>query len=245
MYRYIPNFLTLINLFSGCMALVLIFSDQLIDAAWFVSFALVFDFLDGLTARLLKAPSAIGKQLDSLADVVSFGVVPGVIMYTLLKESVQDISGWSGVASLVPFLGFSITLFSALRLAKFNIDERQEDVFYGLPTPANAILIVSFPLILWQFKDSNSEYIAVIDKALRNTWVLVGTTVLSSFLLVSNIQLASLKFKSFRWADNSSRYLLLASSLVLIVFLKFSAIPLIVLLYFLLSFFANSQSNKL
>ncbi len=149
MQKHIPNFFTLLNLLCGCCALLFSF-DNLVISSYFVGIAVVFDFLDGFAARLFNAKSDIGKDLDSLADVVSFGVVPGMILFKLIETFFVTGEYRNDNLFYIPFIAFLIPLFSALRLAKFNNDERQTDAFIGLPTPANAILIASFPLILNQ-----------------------------------------------------------------------------------------------
>lgn len=226
----LPNLLTLINLLAGCLALIAIFSEQLTIAVCLIGVALLFDFLDGAFARILKAQSDMGKELDSLADVVSFGVVPGFIMFMLMRDTVQDISSGYPVDLFLPYTGLLIPLFSALRLAKFNIDPHQREIFIGLPTPASAILIASFPLILHFQSD-----IIWANYLLENKYVLVIITILISFLLISPIRLFSLKFKVLAWKENSTRYIFLLLSFLIILFFHFMAIPLIILLYILMS----------
>ncbi|MCK5838578.1 MAG: CDP-diacylglycerol--serine O-phosphatidyltransferase [Bacteroidales bacterium] len=226
----LPNLLTLINLLAGCLALLAIFSDKLTIAVYLIGAALLFDFLDGAFARILKAQSDMGKELDSLADVVSFGVVPGFIMFMLIKDTVQDIPSGYPVDLFLPYTGLLIPLFSALRLAKFNIDPLQREIFIGLPTPASAILIASFPLILHFQSD-----IIWANYLLENKYVLIIITILISFLLISPIRLFSLKFKVLAWNENRSRYIFLLLSFLAILFLHFMAIPLIIFLYILMS----------
>ncbi len=227
--EHIPNFITLLNLLSGCIAITAAFNGNLIMASWLVGLAAIFDFLDGMAARLLNVKSAIGKELDSLADMVSFGVLPGVIVFQLFQMNLDIDSGnFAYVAFLIP-------LFSALRLAKFNTDTRQEEMFYGLPTPANAILIASFPLILNYetrvFGFDFSNYLII----LINPYFLTVLSLVLSWLLVAEIPLMSLKFKSFKWADNKARYILLLLSLVLLVVFQFTGIPIIIFLYIFIS----------
>lgn len=229
--KHIPNFISLLNLLSGCFAIVAAFDNKLALATYFIGFSLIFDFLDGMSARLLKVKSEIGKQLDSLADLVSFGLVPAVIVYQLLIESFYYNAMRFGDPWLLGSFAFLITLFSAIRLAKFNIDESQTYIFKGLPTPANAILIASFPLII-EFHP-NSQF--VIDIIL-NTWFLIFIVVFLSFLLVSNIPFISLKFTDLSWKNNSIRFMLIVLSIILVVLFQFIAIPLILILYILLSF---------
>jgi len=224
MKRHIPNFITCLNLFAGCIGIVYAFKGELTIAAYAILIAAIFDFFDGMIARLLKAYSDIGKELDSLADMVSFGVLPSVIVYQLFLQSPQ-------VGSVSPFLNMSaflIAVFSALRLAKFNIDERQSENFIGLPTPANAMLIASLPMILAQDNWFLTAYIL-------NPFFLFIFSLAMSILLVTEIPLISLKFKSLNLNDNLFRYILVFSAIVLVLIFKFAAVPLIVLIYILLS----------
>jgi CDP-diacylglycerol---serine O-phosphatidyltransferase len=224
MKKHIPNFITCLNLFSGCVGIVYAFKGELTIASYAILIAAVFDFFDGMIARLLKAYSDIGKELDSLADMVSFGVLPSVIVYHLFLQSPQ-------VGSVSPFLNMSaflIAVFSALRLAKFNIDERQSDNFIGLPTPANAMLIASLPMILAQDNWFLTAYIL-------NPFFLFIFSLGMSILLVTEIPLISLKFKSLNFSDNLFRYILVFSAIVLVLIFKFAAVPIIVFIYILLS----------
>jgi len=222
--KHLPNAVTCLNLLCGCLALTNIFAGKLEIGAYFVAVAALADFLDGLVARALRVSSAIGKDLDSLADMVSFGVVPGAIFFELLMRSVKS----GGLPEWVPYIGFLVSIFSALRLAKFNNDTRQTTSFIGLPTPACTLVVASLPLILAYDQYGLSGFIL-------NPWLLLGLTVLLSGLLVAELPLFALKFKNLRWADNRRRFmfLLLAAGLVLV--LKAAAVPLVVLLYVLLS----------
>lgn len=231
MQKHIPNFLTCLNLFCGCIAMVMIFRNHLDWAAFVVLIAAVFDFLDGMTARVLKASSPIGKELDSLADIISFGLVPGAILFKLFQQSgLHELSSNESVIRMLQFFPFVVTVFSALRLAKFNVDPRQSDSFIGLPTPANTLLIISFPLILL-----NDEF--SLAPLILNPYFILCICVLQSFLLVSKLPLIALKFKNFSWKDNSYSYILILASLILLIVLKFAALPLIIFLYVLLSLF--------
>jgi CDP-diacylglycerol---serine O-phosphatidyltransferase len=242
--NHIPNFITLLNLLSGCIAIVFIFNNQLVIAAYLIGLAAVFDFLDGMFARLLQVQSPIGKDLDSLADVVSFGLVPGLILFKLLGYSI-GVSIQTGIITLVPYIAFIVPLFSALRLAKFNNDERQTDVFIGLPTPANALLIASFPLIIIQQSTLVGIDILSIQSFFLSTVFLISITILLSYLLVAEIPLLSLKFKTFNWKDNKIRYLFLGFSCFLLILLYFAAVPLIILMYILFSLFSlNSKISR-
>lgn len=217
MKKHIPNAITCANLFSGCIGVVFAFKGELEIAAYFVLLSGIFDFFDGMVARLLKVKSAIGKELDSLADMVSFGFLPGVVMFQLLNAG--DYSN-----EYLPYLGFIITVFSALRLAKFNIDERQTEDFIGLNTPMNTLFIVSLPFIA-------KDYPEVIG----STILLVGLVVVTSFLLISEIKIFSMKLSDASWERNKMKYLFLILSAVLIAILKFTAVPFVLVLYIGLS----------
>ena len=231
---HIPNAITLLNLLSGCFSIVSAFEGDLVGAAYFIFLASVLDFLDGTFARILNARTEIGKQLDSLADMVSFGLAPGFILFHLINNSLI-ITGLQITDNVLPYIAFLIPVFSAFRLAKFNIDTKQEFGFIGLPTPANAILIASFPLIL--FYELENSFISL--NILQNTWILISISILLSVLLVAKLPLLSLKFKSISFSDNKSRYTFLLLSVILLVILKFLAIPLIILLYVIISVIEN------
>ncbi|WBA41655.1 CDP-alcohol phosphatidyltransferase family protein [Hymenobacter canadensis] len=242
--KHLPNALTCLNLLCGCVALTFIlgmnsaqiegggpwymFSADtwrpLVLAAYLIGIAAVADFLDGLVARALHVSSPIGKDLDSLADMVSFGVVPGAILFKLL----QQVLPMHGLPISLAYLAFTISIFSALRLAKFNNDTRQSDSFIGLPTPACTLVVASLPLILTY--DSFG-----VSALILNPWVLLGLTLLLSGLLVAEIPLFALKFKNLTWQDNSLRFVFLLLSVGLLAGLQSAAVPLIVLLYVLLS----------
>ncbi|GEO03826.1 CDP-diacylglycerol--serine O-phosphatidyltransferase [Adhaeribacter aerolatus] len=237
MKKHIPNFITCLNLFTGCVALYIAFQGNLVFAAYLVGIAAVFDFLDGLIARLLHAYSEIGKQLDSLADMVSFGVLPGIIMFQLMRKSAMANPNTSLYeAELFPFLAFIMIIFSALRLAKFNIDTRQTTLFIGLPTPANTLFVASLPLILASDQFNLGQYF-------MNQYVLLGLTLFLSYLLVAEIPLFALKFKNLAWKDNATRFIFLLIAIPLLFLLKFAAVPVIIVLYVLLSFFAQPKQN--
>lgn len=196
-----------------------------------IGLAGIFDFLDGFVARLLKSSSPIGKELDSLADVVTFGVLPACIVFSLIQEAVPDIFGlWKA------YLAFIIAVFSALRLAKFNIDTRQAESFIGVPTPAIAFLIGSIPLILQQYPETKDWIV--------NANYLIIFSLIVSMLLVSEIPLFALKFKTFGWRGNEIKFIFLILSAVFLIFLKFAAIPAIIFLYVLLSIIQNLTSSK-
>jgi len=225
--KQIPNAITCLNLFSGCIACVMAFQGDFFCAALFIYLAAFFDFLDGMAARLLKAYSDIGKELDSLADLVSFGVAPGVILFSWLKtiQGEPATIAISGV-SVLPYAAFLITVFSALRLAKFNIDTRQTTSFIGLPTPANAIFIAS---LISLHDDAGLQFL------LHNIWFIIVLICLLSCLLVCKLPMFSLKFKSLRWKKNQTRYIFLGLSIILLILFRLTAIPLIIILFILMS----------
>jgi CDP-diacylglycerol--serine O-phosphatidyltransferase len=233
--RHLPNALTCVNLLCGCIALTFIFGGNLVVAAYFVGIAAVADFFDGLVARALRVSSPIGKDLDSLADMVSFGVVPGAIIYQLLTGASAHADTHYGYlpnaqAGFYPlaYLGFIVSIFSALRLAKFNNDTRQTTSFIGLPTPACTLVVASLPLIL------ASDTFGLKDFIL-NPLVLIGLTVLLSGLLVAELPLFALKFKNLQWRGNRRRFIFVGLALGLVLWLKAAGVPLAVLLYVLLS----------
>ncbi len=224
MKQHIPNAITCLNLFSGCIGIVFAFQENLSYAGYAIIIAAVLDFFDGMVARLLKAYSDTGKELDSLADMVSFGVLPSVIVYHLFLQAPQ----LNGLSKYLNYSAFLIAVFSALRLAKFNTDERQSENFIGLPTPANALLIASLPWILTEGGVFLSAYIL-------NPFFLFIFSLGTSLLLVMEMPLFSLKFKTFNINDNRYRYILLFSSLLFIIIFKFIAIPIIIFVYIILS----------
>ncbi len=239
--KHLPNAITCANLFSGCVGIVLAFQGELIAAAYAIFLSAIFDFFDGLASRVLKSFSGIGKDLDSLADMVSFGVLPAVIMYQLFLQAhqIDNVSPW------LNFIAFLIPVFSALRLAKFNVDTRQAENFIGMPTPANAILIASFPIIIGHHNQYYTPY-------LLNPYVLSCFVVVMCTLLVLEMPMMSLKFKNRDFHKNIYRYLLLLFSAILILFFKFAAVPVVILFYIILSIvqfkFAHDpimSSNKL
>lgn len=238
--RHIPNFVTILNLLSGSIAIVFAFNGNLQLASWFIAFAAVFDFLDGTLARLLNARSGIGLQLDSLADVISFGMAPAVIMYQMMQASFNIPFLYFSGKNLVAFLAFIITALSALRLAKFNIDEEQQEAFKGLPTPANALFIASLPFVMMQAEKDGAEAVVSL---LHNFWLLLLVTLVFSGLMVSNTRLFSLKVKSLRFRENQIRFVFAGLVIVLIVLLKVYAIPLAVILYILLSLAENIRKS--
>lgn len=216
MLKHIPNFLTCCNLVCGCLGILFLFEGSTIPTAYFVLIACVFDFFDGFAARLFKANSPIGKELDSLADMVSFGALPALFMYKTLSINSTN--------TYLPYLGLLIAVCSALRLAKFNIDETQSDSFKGLPTPANAIFITTIPFLTQPIFDDVHHPIA-----------LSIITLVFSLLMVSRFDLFALKFKNFSWADNKIRFTFLILSVLLVALLHWAALPLLILLYIAMS----------
>lgn len=246
MKKYIPNALTLLNLFCGSVAVIFAVNNNFVSASFFVFLGIFFDFFDGFAARKLNVQSELGVQLDSLADMVTSGLVPGIIMYKLISLSNSEWD-YADAASdslfdfseitLFPLLGLLITLASAYRLAKFNIDEDQQTYFKGLPTPANTLLIISLPLII-EFQNSDLMNAIIINK-----WFLIGVTLLSCYLLNSNIKLFALKFKEWGFKANASRYTFIILCLILLILLQFAAIPVIILLYISMSVLDNFFSK--
>ncbi|WP_316804505.1 CDP-diacylglycerol--serine O-phosphatidyltransferase [Pedobacter nototheniae] len=226
MKKHIPNAITCANLFSGCIGIVFAFKGELQITAYLVILSGIFDFFDGMVARMLNVKSNIGKDLDSLADMVSFGFLPGVVMFQLLKTS-------DYTSDYLPYLAFFITIFSALRLAKFNNDERQTQDFIGLNTPMNTLFICSLPFIA-------VDYPTIIN----STILLIGIIAVTSFLLISEIKIFSLKFNNLSWQANKVKFIFLILSALLIAALKFAAIPFVLVLYIAMSFlhFRNVES---
>ena len=220
MSKHIPNLLTISNLICGCIALYFTFKGELVFTAYLIGIAAIFDFMDGAAARLLNISNPLGKELDSMADMISFGLVPGSVVFHLLEES--TLSQYSFMALVIP-------IFSAYRLAKFNIDENQNENFIGLPTPANCLVFVSIPLITTFNSESTIAYLVEIPE------ILLIITVLMSLALVSRINMFSLKFKNFKLQDNKFIFFLITMSIILLTWLEFSAIPIIILLYIMIS----------
>lgn len=237
--KHIPNLITLINLFCGCIALVCVMNDDFVGAFYFVCLGIFFDFFDGFFARLFKVSSPLGLQLDSLADMVTSGVVPGLVMFLMMLKSYNSES-FVGVNSHLIFatLGFIITLGSCYRLANFNIDTRQTDSFIGLPTPANTLFIMSLPLVL-KYSDS-----LLILEVLTNQWVLLAITLFSAYILNAEIPLFSLKIKDFSFKKNALQIIFLTLSVLLLGFFEYLGITLVIILYVLLSIVNNKFLKK-
>ena len=232
MKKHIPNFITTLNLFSGCIGIIIALQYRIDYAAYFILIAALFDFMDGMAARLLHVKSEIGKELDSLADVVSFGVLPGIIIYQLMVNSPNTPVAGSYL-SIFSLIALIIPVLSAVRLAKFNLDTRQTTSFIGLPVPANALFLGSLPLMKMQagFNDSLSWLTLITD----NYYILAIIAIGMSLLLVSEIPLISLKFRNLKFADNKPQYILVLFAIISFIFLTYTAIPLTILAYIALS----------
>jgi CDP-diacylglycerol--serine O-phosphatidyltransferase len=201
------------------IGIVFVLKGEINYGAYFILLAALFDFLDGFVARILKVSSEIGKQLDSLADLVTFGVLPSFILFKIV-ESNTDI--W-----YLPFLVLIVAVFSAVRLAKFNIDERQSDQFIGVPTPANALLISTLPFL--------SERSSFFEEYLNNPYLLIGLAFLMSYLLVAELPLIALKFKDYSLSKNIFRYLVIGASFIFLILLGIAGIPFAIISYIALS----------
>jgi len=232
--KHIPNLITLLNLFCGCVAVVFVSELNFEMAFFFVSLGIFLDFFDGFFARLFKVAGPLGLQLDSLADMVTSGVVPGFVMFWMLKQGQDPTSA----SQYIPYLGFIITLGSCYRLANFNIDTRQTDSFIGLPTPANALFILSLPLVI-KYSDS-----LVILELLSNQWFLLAITLFSAFILNAEIPLFSLKIKDFTFKKNALQIVFLSLCVLLLIFFQYLAIPLVIITYVLLSVINNKFLKK-
>lgn len=251
--KQIPNIFTLLNLFFGCLAIITILQtgitvvstedgtqmmnmpEKIFMAALFIALAGVVDFLDGFVARLFKAQSAMGKELDSLADVVSFGVAPGMIIYQFLRLSVAREQDGLDASTIWLLPALLLPCAAAWRLAKFNIDDKQSFSFRGVPTPAVGILVASFPLIFW-----HSSAAQVIDLFL-NKWVWYAVVAVLSYLMVSNIPIMGMKFKDYTVKNNLPKIILVVLSIILVILFKWAAVPLIFITYILLSLLLKNK----
>ena len=261
-----PNFFTASNLICGIISIILSFSGRLEWACYFIYFAAIFDFFDGFLARKLKISSEMGKQLDSLADMVTFGVAPGILVFVILV--IQQEGGWShssfatfseisririnsfmsAIAAgdllkieLICLAGLIIPFFSLFRLAKFNVDTRQSESFIGLPTPANTIFFTAFPLLL--AKSYNSGFTEGFIYNVVSPIVLIPIVIIMSFLLISELPLFALKFKDFSWKNNQIRFIFVGACAILIPTLVAWSIPIIIILYLLLSVIENQRKK--
>lgn len=249
--KQIPNIFTLLNLVFGCIAIVLILQtgetiveldatgitqvnlpEKIWQGSLFIFGAAIIDFLDGFLARLLKANSEKGKQLDSLCDVVSFGVAPGMILYQLLRIGYAKEANGLDVSTIALLPAFIYSCAVAWRLAKFNISTNQTYSFRGVPCPAAGLLVASFPLIIWYKYFGMEQYFI-------NVWVLYAIILIVSYLMVSNRSFMALKFTDYSFKNNSLKYILLILSIVAVIFLKWLAVPVIFILYLVFSAFAK------
>lgn len=245
--KHIPNFITLLNLLSGSIAVIFAIQGNMVMAALLVALGIFFDFFDGMAARILDVKSEIGLQLDSLADMITSGLVPGIVMFQLIIQSLPkevEMGQWNSEMNYfqwdfpaLALVGFLITMASGYRLAKFNIDDRQTDSFIGLPTPANALLILSLPLILI-FQPQ-----AWVTEIILNPWFLIGLSLFSAYIQNAELPLFALKFSNWSFAQNKFRYFFLIMCVALVVILQFIAIPVIIILYVLLSLVRNRTAS--
>lgn len=246
--RHVPNFITVLNLLCGAIATIFAVQGNLIMAALFVALGIFFDFFDGLAARALDVKSEIGLQLDSLADMITSGLVPGIVMFQLITRALPGeplkASEWEASGNwlewdfpVLALFGLFIAAASGYRLAKFNIDDRQLDSFIGLPTPANALLILSLPLIL-AFQPHPWAVSLIL-----NEWFLIGLTILSCYMLNAEIALFALKFSDWSFGKNKVRYLFIAYCLIMIILFQFIAIPLIIVSYVVVSMLFGNKDE--
>ena len=229
---YVPNLFTLLNLFCGSVGVIFAVQVDLITSSFFVLLGILFDFFDGFFARKFNSQSSLGLQLDSLADMVTSGLIPGIFMMNLLQLSLDSSSPMWDV---IPYFALIITLCSAYRLANFNISKKN-NYFVGLPTPANTLLIVSLPLVL-EFQDSE-----LWSSIISNPTFLVVLTFLLSFLLNAKLRLISLKFKTWDFRANSDKYILIISSFLILIFFKWAGIFLMIIYYILFSVLRSPKS---
>jgi CDP-diacylglycerol--serine O-phosphatidyltransferase len=252
--KNIPNLFTLLNLVFGCIAIVFILQNgititvnadgaQFIDipekiwmASLFIGLAAVVDFADGFVARLFRSSSKMGEQLDSLADLVSFGVAPGMIIYQFLRLSYAQEAAGVDVSLIWLLPAFILPVAAAWRLARFNLDTEQSFSFKGLPVPAAGIFVAALPLIYWNVNDTWAF------ELVRNKWFLYAVVLILSWLMVSKIPLMAMKFKDYSIANNLPRYILIILAIVLLIFTKWLALPLIVVAYVLLSLFIKRKT---
>lgn len=252
--KQVPNIFTLLNLFFGCIAIVFImqpesgivvinevtgtsevvFPERMAFGALFIFFAAAVDFFDGFFARMLKASTDKGKQLDSLSDVVSFGVAPGMIIYQLLRLGYAEGTNGLETSFLLLIPAFVFTCAVAWRLAKFNVSTNQSDSFIGVPSPAAGLVIASFPLIIWY------EYFG-LQRWFINVWILYAVVVLLSFLMTCNRTFIAMKFKDYSFKNNQLNYLLIIFSVICFVTLQWFAVPVVFVLYLIFSAFSKTS----
>ena len=236
--KHIPNIVTLGNLFCGTLAAIFAVGGHFEMTALFVVLGVFLDFFDGFFARVLKVSGELGKQLDSLADMVTSGVVPGIVLFVLLVNNQQlpyDIHAEFKISMGLPLIGLLVTLAACYRLAKFNLDTRQSESFIGLPTPAMSLFIVSLPLV-----QMHSD-IDFVKDLIGNNYFLIGITILFSFLMNSEFYLFSLKFKNYGIRENLFKYTLILLSIILLVTIEYLAVPVIIMCYVILSMLKNMK----
>jgi CDP-diacylglycerol--serine O-phosphatidyltransferase len=227
--KHIPNAITCGNLLSGCLSILFIASGMPVKAAFMILVAGLFDYLDGFAARMLNEHSPIGRDLDSLSDVVSFGVAPGLIMSYMMNNGLDMPQLRIYDVDLMPCLGFMLPVFAAIRLARFNIDHSQDVVFRGLPAPAMAVFVAGIPMAL-------SQVGHLLDGAF-GFWACLGVTILLSFMMVSNLRFFSFKMKTLAWKGNQVRWIFIAITVLGVIIFKLVSLPFIMIIYMLLSIF--------
>jgi len=237
MRRHIPNLFTSLNLFSGCIACIMAFNGNYLWVVIWVIIAAVFDFFDGFMARLLKAYSAIGKELDSLADMVSFGLAPSIMVFKFLSDQSDMLSPIAIINPYIPYLAFLLAVFSALRLAKFNIDERQTTSFIGLPTPANALFWISYIYGLASKSFFNEINVLIL-------YITIILILIFSFLMISEIPMFSLKTNKFGLKGNELRYLLIVFIIIAVIFTGILGVAAGILFYIGISVFSSLKKEK-
>lgn len=231
----IPNFLTQLNLLSGCIAVVLAFGGHLLLTSLFIGFSLIFDFLDGLAARTLKIKTVTGRDLDSLADVISFGLVPAIMVFQLMQDSTDLPAACIGSQPLFPFVAFLLAPAAAYRLALFNNDPRQGESFRGLPTPSAAIFLGSFPLVILDAELHGDHFRNILAEMVTGYYWLALFVLVISTLMISGIRLLSLKFRTLKPRDNIFRYILIAGAVVLVILFGYTAVFLLIPWYIVVS----------
>jgi CDP-diacylglycerol--serine O-phosphatidyltransferase len=230
MKKHIPNAITMMNLFSGCVAVAMAFSGNFGAVVVWVLMAAVFDFFDGFAARLLGVSSKMGVELDSLADVVSFGVAPATAVFILLRDFSAYPDFLLPLSTILPYTAFLLPVFSALRLAKFNLDDRQTTSFLGLPTPADALFWISYCY--------GVQYLSPLNEKI--CYSTLGFIVIFSLLMVSEIPMFSLKIKKFQFAGNEKQALLVVSMIAFVALWGIIGVAWGILFYIALSIFGNS-----
>ena len=234
--RHIPNAITCCNLLSGCLSILFLGCNMPVKAALMIFMAAIFDFFDGFAARLLNAHSPIGADLDSLSDVVSFGIAPGFIMYWLMIKTISNPIVPVGPFELLTFIAFLLPVFSAIRLAKFNIDDTQKTSFRGIPAPGMAIFVASLPLALAQVGHLS-------DGSLRLGYC-IGIVLVFSFMMVCNLRFFSFKMKNLKWKGNEVRFIFIALAVISFAIFRFVALPFIMIAYILLSIFFEGKTKE-